>query len=68
VAGGRVVADWPGLARSQRFEGRDLKVTTDLRAAMKGLLSDHLRLPSAAIDTTVFPGSTAVRKLDLLRA
>jgi uncharacterized protein (DUF1501 family) len=68
VAGGRVIADWPGLARSQRFEGRDLKVTTDLRSAMKGLLADHLRLPSAAIDNAVFPGSSAVRKLDLLRA
>jgi len=68
VTGGRVIADWPGLARSQRFEGRDLKVTTDLRAAMKGLLADHLRLPSAAIDSAVFPASAAVRKLDFLRA
>jgi len=59
-------ADWPGLAKSQRHEGRDLRVTTDLRAVMKGLLSDHLKLSSAAIDNTVLPGSAAVKKVSLL--
>src|SRR4029078_1786890 len=29
VRGGRVIADWPGLAPKDRFEGRDLRVTTD---------------------------------------
>ncbi|MDB5820244.1 MAG: hypothetical protein JWQ11_3884, partial [Rhizobacter sp.] len=38
VKGGRVVADWPGLAPKQRFEGRDLRTTTDLRAVLKGVL------------------------------
>jgi uncharacterized protein (DUF1501 family) len=66
IAGGRVIADWPGLAKSQRFEGRDLRVTTDLRSAMKGVLTDHLRLPGAAIDSSVLPGSTSVRALALL--
>src|SRR5262245_59895438 len=32
VAGGRVVADWPGLGARSLYEGRDLKPTTDLRA------------------------------------
>jgi uncharacterized protein (DUF1501 family) len=68
VTGGRVIADWPGLARNQRFEGRDLRVTTDLRALMKGLLHDHLRLSRAAIEERVFPGSGAVRAIELLRA
>ena len=31
VAGGRVVADWPGLASSALYEGRDLRPTLDLR-------------------------------------
>jgi len=31
VAGGRVVGKWPGLEPEQRFEGRDLAVTTDCR-------------------------------------
>ncbi|HSW23691.1 MAG TPA: DUF1501 domain-containing protein, partial [Burkholderiaceae bacterium] len=35
VYGGRVIADWPGLAPKDRFEGRDLRTTTDLRALFK---------------------------------
>jgi uncharacterized protein (DUF1501 family) len=66
VAGGRVITDWPGLSKAQRYEGRDLRVTTDLRAVMKGVLADHLKLTSAAIENTVLPGSAAVRKLSLL--
>jgi uncharacterized protein (DUF1501 family) len=66
VAGGRVVTDWPGLSKSQRFEGRDLRATTDLRSVMKGVLADHLKLPTAAIENTVLPGSAAVKKLSLL--
>ncbi len=67
VHGGRVLSDWPGLSRAQRFEGRDLRVTTDLRAVLKGVLGDHLRLPGALIEQTVFPASSAVRPLALLR-
>lgn len=68
VAGGRVIGEWPGLARAQRHDGRDLRVTTDLRAVMKGVLADHLRIANAAIESQVFPGSAAVRRLELLRA
>ena len=41
IKGGRVIADWPGLKEAQLFEKRDLKPTTDLRAVLKGLLSDQ---------------------------
>jgi len=63
VAGGRVIADWPGLARAQRFEGRDLRVTTDLRSLMKAVLADHLRIAGAAIERDVFPASSAVKPI-----
>jgi uncharacterized protein (DUF1501 family) len=66
VAGGRVIADWPGLGKSQRHEGRDLRITTDLRAAMKTVVADHLQLPASAIENTVLPGSAGVKKLSLL--
>lgn len=67
VRGGRVLADWPGLAMSQRYQGRDLAATLDLRALLKGLLHDHLEVPSAALDTQVFPDSAASARLrDLL--
>ena len=68
VHGGRVLADWPGLAKAQRFEGRDLRVTTDLRGVLKGVLGEHLRVPTSVIEQTVFPGSAAVRAVPLLKA
>jgi uncharacterized protein (DUF1501 family) len=64
VAGGHVIADWPGLARSALHENRDLRPTRDLRAVMKGVLRDHLGLAAAALDDEVFPDSVAVRPLD----
>jgi uncharacterized protein (DUF1501 family) len=66
VRGGRVLADWPGLAPAQRFEGRDLKTTTDLRALLHGLLYDHLQVPRAVLDKTVLPGVAAPLK-DLVK-
>jgi uncharacterized protein (DUF1501 family) len=68
VRGGRVLADWPGLAPKDRFEGRDLRTTADLRALFKAVLHDHLRIARASIDTSVLPGASGVRPLDLLRA
>jgi uncharacterized protein (DUF1501 family) len=57
VAGGRVFADWPGLAQNQLHEGRDLKPTLDLRVILKGLLQDHLGLPAGVLAERIFPGS-----------
>ena len=68
VRGGRVITDWPGLAPKDRFEGRDLRTTTDLRALFKAVLHDHLRVARTTIDASVLPGASGVRPLDLLRA
>ena len=68
VRGGRVLADWPGLAQAQRFEGRDLRITTDLRTVLRPLLSQHLGITRAALDRDVLPGSAALPALELLRA
>ncbi|HEX6636589.1 MAG TPA: DUF1501 domain-containing protein [Steroidobacteraceae bacterium] len=69
VEGGRVIADWPGLARAELLEQRDLKPTRDLRSVMKGVLRDHLGVPPVALETRVFPDSAAVKPLDgLVRA
>src|SRR5882724_5557302 len=56
VRGGRVLADWPGLAAARRRVGRDLEPTGDLRALCRGVLRDHLELPERAL-AEVFPGS-----------
>jgi uncharacterized protein (DUF1501 family) len=60
VKGGRVIADWPGLSEASLYESRDLKPTTDLRAILKGVLRDHLRVDERALGSSVFPGSTSV--------
>ncbi len=57
--GGRVVADWPGLRKSDLYEGRDLRATTDTRSLFKGLLADHLELPTGFLERTVFPDSSS---------
>jgi uncharacterized protein (DUF1501 family) len=63
VKGGRVIADWPGLKNAQLHEGRDLAATTDLRAVLKGLLKDHLRVTDQALAANVFPGSGDVKAM-----
>ena len=66
VAGGRVLANWPGLG--ELFEHRDLIPTTDLRTLAKGLLRDHLRISGEAI-ARAFPDSqSAAPRGALLRA
>lgn len=57
VAGGRVIADWPGLRPAALFEGRDLAPTLDLRNLLSGVMQDHLGLSPQALAQTVFPGS-----------
>lgn len=57
VNGGRVIADWPGLAARARYQGRDLAPTLDLRDVFKSVLHDHLRVPSSALAQHVFPES-----------
>ncbi len=63
LKGGRVIADWPGLKNANLYEGRDLAATTDLRAVLKGLLKDHLRVTDAALAGNVFPGSADVKPM-----
>ncbi len=63
LKGGRVVADWPGLKPAKLYEGRDLRPTTDLRAVLKGLLNDHLRVDGTALAAKVFPDSGAVKPM-----
>ncbi len=63
VRGGRVLTDWPGLATAQLFEGRDLAPTTDIRAAMKGMLAEHLGLDEQRLGSQVFAESAGVRPL-----
>jgi uncharacterized protein (DUF1501 family) len=53
VKGGKVYGRWPGLAREQLYEGRDLALTTDFRDVLGELVAHHNG--GAAIEG-VFPG------------
>jgi uncharacterized protein (DUF1501 family) len=53
VRGGKVYGRWPGLEPEQRFEQRDLAVTTDFRSVFAEVVSRHLSVQNAS---SVFPG------------
>jgi uncharacterized protein (DUF1501 family) len=66
VRGGKIRGDWPGLDRLE--ENRDLRVATDARAVLKGVLRDHLGVDAATLDRTVFPDAPGLKPMDgLLR-
>jgi uncharacterized protein (DUF1501 family) len=68
LKGGRVVADRPGVKEADLYEKRDLKATTDLRAILKGLLRDHLRVDERVLTADIFPGSDTVAPMTGLLA
>jgi uncharacterized protein (DUF1501 family) len=53
VKGGKVYGKWPGLAREQLYEGRDLALTTDFRTVLSEIIERRLGNRDLA---TVFPG------------
>lgn len=58
VRGGRVVADWPGVAAAQLHEGRDLRPTSRLDDVISGALSAHFGLDPQRTAATLFPALT----------
>jgi len=64
VNGRRVHGQWPGLAREQLYEGRDLAVTTDFRAVFTEVASKHL---GATRPSDLFPGYVPGEGAQLLR-
>ena len=63
VSGGRVIADWPGLAHADLLDGRDLRPTLDLRSVCKGLLAEHLQIDRRRLEQAVFPDSARAKPL-----
>jgi uncharacterized protein (DUF1501 family) len=55
LRGGRVYGRWPGLEHEQRYEGRDLAVTTDFRAVFTEIVRAHLGVRDTR---QIFPGYT----------
>ncbi len=63
VNGGKVIADWPGLADRNLYAGRDLMPTLDIRSVFKGLLEEHLEVPRGTLERQVFPDSESAAPL-----
>jgi uncharacterized protein (DUF1501 family) len=66
IRGGRVYGKWPGLAPNQRFDGRDLAVTTDFRDVFGEIVVRHLGVtdprpifPGYDVRSAKFPGLLA---------
>ena len=55
--GGKVHGTWPGLAKEQLYEGRDLALTTDFRAVFAEVVARHLGVADSSV---VFPGFSPV--------
>lgn len=68
VRGGRVIADWPGLADSRLLEGRDLAPTIALESVLAGAVAEHLRLDPARAMARLFPGRGGTPLSGLMRA
>jgi uncharacterized protein (DUF1501 family) len=62
VKGGKVYGRWPGLAREQLYEGRDLALTTDFRAVFAEVVQSHLGATDAS---RIFPQFAANARLAL---
>jgi uncharacterized protein (DUF1501 family) len=63
VRGGKVYGRWPGLSIDQRYERRDLAVTTDFRDVFGEIVVRHLGVgdprpifPGYAVNAARFPG------------
>jgi uncharacterized protein (DUF1501 family) len=55
VGGGSVMADWPGLAQGQLYEGRDLKPTMRFERLVIDTLAAHYGIEPGKLQRTVFP-------------
>ncbi|WP_322059406.1 DUF1501 domain-containing protein [Paraburkholderia sp. J63] len=61
VAGGRVLADWPGLRPADLYEQRDLKPTASLDALIAGAAAESLQLDPQRTAATLFAQAGAQR-------
>jgi uncharacterized protein (DUF1501 family) len=67
VQGGRVYGKWPGLRPEQRYDARDLAVTTDFRDVFAEVVTSHLGAPRSAL-ATIIPGYASPKALGIIRS
>lgn len=66
IRGGRVYGDWPGLAETDLYKGRDLMPTGDVRAPAAWVMRGLTGLSQSDLEGTVFPGLDMGRDPGLL--
>ncbi|MBW3697764.1 DUF1501 domain-containing protein [Vibrio sp. T187] len=66
IKGGKVIANWPGLAKADLYQERDLKPTTNTNDVIAEVLNQHLGFSSSDI-SKIFPGSSIVERGDALK-
>ena len=64
LRGGRVLADWPGLATPQLYEARDLRPTIGLDALIAGAVAEHFALDPVRALPALFPGGGKGRAVE----
>lgn len=69
VAGGRVLADWPGLRAGDLYQARDLRATTGLDALIAGAAAEALGLDPQRTAHALFAASPGLKPISgLVRA
>ena len=58
VKGGRVLADWPGLAETRLYEERDLRPTIGLDAVIAGAAAESFGLEPEKVTRALFPSAS----------
>jgi uncharacterized protein (DUF1501 family) len=66
VQGGRVVADWPGLAPADLFEERDLRPTLALDTLISQVCAEAFRIDPGRMARSLFPDAPAGKALGRL--
>ena len=66
VQGGRIVADWPGLASVNLLDGRDLRPTMALDALIVATCAESFDLEPGKLSGTLFPNSPRGKPLQRL--
>jgi len=64
---GGVHGRWPGLGEGQRFEGRDLAVTTDFRDVFTDIVAGHMGVSRDGL-SRIFPNYAASSSPGVIRA
>ena len=68
IAGGRTIADWPGISSAQLYEGRDLRPTLSMETLVGSAVAAHFGLDPADAIPRLFAGAAGKPLAGLIRS